>query len=137
MKNEKRKTKSVYELLGDGPLRNKTADFSLRIINLYKHLLEVYKEYVISKQILRSGTSIGANVAESVYAQSKKDFISKLSIALKETAETEYWLYLLYKSKYISEKEYNSVIEDAEEIRKILISSINTSKKSLSQDDEI
>lgn len=135
MKNEERKAKSVYELLGDGPLRNKTADFSLRIIKLYKHLSEVYKEYVISKQILRSGTSIGANVAESVYAQTKKDFITKLTISLKETAETEYWLYLLFKSDYINEKEYDSVIDDAEEIRKILISSINTSKKSLTQNE--
>ncbi len=90
----------------------------------------------MSKQILRSGTSIGANVAEAVYGQSKKDFTAKLGVSLKETSETEYWLDLLYQSDYINKLEFESVYADAEEIRKILISSINTSKKSLVKDSK-
>ena len=88
----------------------------------------------MSKQILRSGTSIGANIAEAIYGQSKKDFVAKLSISLKETSETEYWLDLLYQSEYINKSEFESVFADAEEIRKSLISSINTSKKSLDKE---
>ena len=126
--------KSEFDISSEGPLRNKTRDFALRIIKLYKHLTENYKEYVMSKQILRSGTSIGANVAEAIYGQSKRDFVAKLSISLKETSETEYWLDLLHQSEYINNNEFNSVFADAEEIRKILISSINTSKKSLEKE---
>lgn len=114
------------------PLRDKSRCFALRIVKLYKYLVETQKEFVISKQLLRSGTSIGANLAEAQYAQSKKDFVSKLSIALKETSETEYWLDLIYASEYINDKEYRSVFNDSEEIRKMLISSINTAKNSLS-----
>ena len=126
--------KSVYDISSEGPLRIKTRDFALRIIKLYKYLTDNYKEFVMSKQILRSGTSIGANIAEAIYGQSKKDFVAKLSISLKETSETEYWLDLLYQSEYINKSEFESVFADAEEIRKILISSINTSKKSLDKE---
>ncbi len=101
----------------------KSKQFAVRIINLYKYLCDEKKEYVLSKQILRSGTSIGANIAESEYAQSRKDFLSKLYIALKECAETIYWLDLLYETDYLSEKEYQSLKDDCEEIRKILSSS--------------
>ncbi|MBQ8135518.1 MAG: four helix bundle protein [Clostridia bacterium] len=100
--------------------------YAVRIVKLYKYLTTEKKEYVLSKQILRSGTSIGANISESEYAQSRKDFLSKLYIALKECAETIYWLDLLYETDYLSEKEYQSLRDDCEEMRKILSSSTKT-----------
>ena len=109
-------------------VKEKSEDFAVRIIGLYKYLISEKKEFVIAKQILRSGTSIGANLAEADYAISKSDFLSKLYIALKETSETLYWLRLLYKTEYLSEKEYNSIYDDCEEIRKILSSSTKTIK---------
>ena len=112
----------------DSILKIKTEAFSVRIINLYKYLVEK-KETVISKQIYRSGTSIGANVAESINAQSSADFVSKLSIALKEANETEYWLKALYQGKFIDEKGFQSLFNDNEEIIKILVKSIKTIKK--------
>ena len=112
----------------DNVALEKSKKFALRIIKLYKHLCSEKNEYVISKQILRSGTSIGANIRESVYAQSRKDFISKMSIALKESAETEYWLELLGESEYISNDEFTSIYNDCSEIRKILVSIVKTSK---------
>lgn len=99
----------------------KSKNFALRIIKLYKYLRVMKKEFVISKQILRSGTSIGANIKESVVAQSKADFYSKLYIALKEANETEYWLELLYESDYIEEKHFKSIYSDCKEIIKILM----------------
>src|SRR5215211_4114609 len=90
-------------------LKEKSYAFVLRSINLYKHLSVAKKEYVLSKQLLRSGTSIGANVAEANQAQSRPDFISKLGIALKEAAETEYWLSLLRDSRYLTEREAESM----------------------------
>jgi four helix bundle protein len=103
--------------------------FAIRIVNLYKHLNETKKEFVLSKQLLRSRTSIGANVSEAEQAQSTPDFISKMSIALKETAETEYWIKLLYMSEYIDEKMSESLLNDCLEIKRILIASINTAKE--------
>ena len=111
-----------------GVLKDKSVKFAIRIVNLYKYLVETKKEYVLSKQILRSGTSIGANISEAEYAQSNADFISKLSIALKENNETQYWLLLLISTNYIAETEYNSINEDCIEIMKMLISSIKTAK---------
>ena len=105
----------------------KCENFSVLIIEIYKLLIDK-KEFVMSKQLLKSSTSIGANVAESRFAQSKKDFISKMHIALKETAETEYWIKLLYKSEYIDEKSSVSLLTDCLEIKRILIASINTAK---------
>lgn len=84
----------------------KSKCFAIRIVNLYKHLSESKNEYVISKQLLRSGTSIGANVREAKVAQSRKEFIAKLNISLKEAAETEYWLEILYETKFISKYEF-------------------------------
>jgi len=110
-------------------LIDKSFDFAVRIINLYKYLNETKKEYVLSKQLLRCGTSIGANISESQQAQSRKDFISKLSIALKEANETVYWLKLLYKTQYLKQKEYDSIEKDIVEIIKILTSIIKTTKK--------
>ena len=102
--------------------------FSLRVIKLYKYLSDKKKEFVLSKQILRSGTSIGANIAESECAQSQNDFISKIYIALKESVETQYWLDLLKDSGYITTKQYESLFSDCNEITKILTSTTKTMK---------
>ena len=109
-------------------LKKKTEAFAIRIINLYRYLNKK-QETVISKQIYRSGTSIGANVAESINAQSAADFINKLSIALKEANETDYWLTILYHSELIDDIGYESMKIDNDEIIKILVSSIKTMKK--------
>ena len=110
-------------------INEKSFNFAIRIVNLYKYLIETKKEFVLSKQLLRCGTSIGANVSESKEAQSKKDFISKLSISLKEARETEYWLNLLKETNYLNINEYNSIFNDLGEIIKILVSIIKTSKE--------
>ena len=109
-------------------IQDKSKKFAVRIINLYKYLNDNKKEYIISKQILRCGTSIGANVRETVNAQSKSDFISKMSIALKEADETAYWLELLYETDFITIEQFDSINYDCTEIIKILISIIKTSK---------
>jgi four helix bundle protein len=109
-------------------LKDKSYKFALRIVKLYKHLAEDKREFVLSKQILRSGTSIGANIAEGNQAQSKPDFIHKLSIAHKESFETEYWLCLLRDGEFITEKQAESLINDCQEVQKILTSSIKTAK---------
>ena len=98
----------------------KSFAFSVRIVNLNKYLSQEKKEYVISKQIYKSGTSIGANIAEAQRAQSTADFVAKMKIALKEANETQYWLQLLYETKYITEKEFASIHNDLVEILKIL-----------------
>ena len=94
--------------------------FAIRIVELYKYLQSEKKEFVLSKQVLRSGTSIGANIEESIGGASEKDFLHKLTISYKEARETIYWLKLLHATQYISEKEFNSLHNDAEEICKIL-----------------
>ncbi len=109
-------------------IQEKSYFFALRIINLYKYLCQNEKEYVLSKQILRCGTSIGANTEEAIGAQSKKDFINKISIAYKEARETKYWIRLLKDSNYITVKMFNSLLKDVEEILKILGSIQKTSK---------
>ncbi len=109
-------------------LKTKSYNFALRTVKLYKYLVDEKKEYVLSKQILRSGTSIGANIEEANQAQSKADFIHKLSIAHKEAFETHYWLRLLRDSEILETKIAQSLFEDCEEIQKILTSSIKTSK---------
>ena len=113
----------------ENPLIDKSISFASRIIKLHQYLIKTQKETIISKQIVRSGTSIGANINEANYGQSKADFISKMHIALKETAETEYWLKLLVKSEYLSETEGDSLINDCLEIKRILIASIKTAKE--------
>lgn len=110
-------------------LLEKSLHFAVRIIKLQKFLVDTKKEYVISKQIVRSGTSIGANANEAVYGVSKADFVAKLQISLKETSETEYWLRLLILSEYISKQEGESMLADCLEIKKILVSTLNTSKQ--------
>jgi len=109
-------------------IKTKSFLFSVRIVNLYKFLTLEKKEFVISKQLLRSGTSVGANVRESEHAESKADFIHKLSIALKEANETEYWLDLLKETDYLGETEYVSIQENIKELLKLLVSIIKTSK---------
>ncbi len=109
-------------------LIDKSIDFAARIIKLRRFLEEKQKEHIISKQIVRSGTSIGANINEAQYGNSKADFIAKLHISLKEAAETEYWLRLLNKSEYVDEKLFKSLLDDCLELKKLLISSINTAK---------
>lgn len=109
-------------------LLEKSLLFSARIIKLNKYLIKEKHEHIISKQIVRSATSIGANANEAVYGVSKADFISKMQISLKETAETEYWLRLLVLSEYLNEDEGQSLINDCLEIKRILISTLNTAK---------
>ena len=112
----------------NNPIEEKSFAFSVRIVNLHRHLIKKEKEFVLSKQILRSGTSIGANVSEAEYAQTKADFYAKMSIALKEANETYYWLRLLYAGKYIKEVEFDSMSTDVNELIKLLISICKTSQ---------
>ena len=108
---------------------SKSKDFALRIIKLYQYLCENKKEYVLSKQILRSGTSIGANAKEGTNAQSKADFNTKMYIAYKEANETEYWLEIFHDSKVLSDEEYSNMFSQCSKLRKLLIASITTAKK--------
>ena len=110
-------------------IERKSFLFAVRIVKLYKHLIAREKEYVLSKQLLRAGTSIGANVAEAEQAQSRADFISKISIALKEAVETNYWLRLLQSTDYLSEAEFSSIHSDCRELEKILTAIIKTAKQ--------
>lgn len=109
-------------------IQDKTRAFAIKIINCYKFLTEEQHEYVMSKQVLRCGTSIGANTRESKNAQSRNDFLSKLSIALKEADETDYWLDLLHATDYIDDDLYDSLATDCSEILKILTAIIKTLK---------
>lgn len=113
-------------------LKEKSFGFAIRIIELCKFLKTEQLEYVLSKQILRSGTAIGANIREAEFAESIRDFIHKLSVSLKEANETKYWLELLFASKMIEEKLFQSFVFDCDEILKLLVASINTSKRKLS-----
>jgi len=110
-------------------IADKSKAFAIRIIRLFQYLQAENKEFVMAKQFLRSGTSIGANVRESVYAQSDKDFRSKLKIALKESNETSYWLELLVSTEYLTKQEFESIYSDCIEIINILTTIINTSSK--------
>ena len=107
----------------------KSKSFALRIVRLYQFLCAEKKEFVLSKQVLRSGTSIGANVKEAVRGQSKADFYVKMNIALKEASETEYWLELLAESGYIEKIAFESIYADCQEILKLLVSITKTQKK--------
>ncbi len=112
----------------ENAITKKSKEFALRIIRLYKYLCSEKNEYVLSKQVLRSGTSIGANVREAQRGQSKPDFYSKLNIALKEADETAYWLELLKESEYIDDSSFDSIYADCEEIIKLLTSITKTQK---------
>ena len=111
---------NVYEI---------TSEFAIRIVKLYKYLTDEKHEYIMSKQLLRSGTSIGANTRESKNAQSRMDFLNKLNIALKEADETEYWLDLLHETKYIDENLYDSLLSDCKELIAILVTIIKKLKE--------
>lgn len=111
---------------GDNVILDKSKKFAVRTIRLYKFLVETQKEFILSKQLLRSGTSIGANVAEALCGISKKDFLSKMYIAYKECAETQYWLELLHETGYLSVQEFASINGDAIELRKLLSSITKT-----------
>ena len=113
----------------DSVILSKSLQFAARIVKLYQYLTKEKHETVISKQIIRSGTSIGANANEAIYGVSKSDFIAKLQISLKETAETEYWLRLLVMSEYLSEPEGQSMIADCLEIKRILVSTLKAAKE--------
>lgn len=113
----------------DNIVADKSKAFAVRIINLYKYLCDEKKEFVLSKQLLRSGTSIGANVKESLRGQSKDDFIHKMNISLKEASESEYWLELLCETDYITKTQFDSIIADCCELIKILTSIIKSSRK--------
>ena len=108
--------------------KEKSLAFAIRVVNLYKYLKDTKNENVLSKQLLRSGTSIGANLAESEYSISTDEFTAKVYISLKECAETIYWLKLLWNTNYITEAQYNSILNDCEELRKILSSITKTMK---------
>ncbi|MDE6797665.1 MAG: four helix bundle protein, partial [Ruminococcus sp.] len=101
---------------------DKSKKFAVRIIRLYQYMGSEKKEYILSKQLLRSGTSIGANIKEAIRGQSKADFIAKMSIALKEASESEYWLELLHETDYLNNKQYESIYNDCQELIKLLTS---------------
>ena len=112
---------------------DKSYDFALRVIKLYKFLVSEKKEFVLSKQLLRSGTAVGALIKEAEHAQSKADFLNKMNISLKEANESEYWLELLRDSEYISEAESNSMIADCSELVKLLASIVKSTKSKLNR----
>lgn len=107
----------------------KSKAFAVRIVRLYQYLCSDKNEFVLSKQLLRSGTSIGANVKEAIRGQSKPDFISKMSVALKEASETEYWLELLYETGFMDKKQFDSIYTDNQELLKILMRIVKSSKE--------
>ena len=113
----------------DSIIRTKSFRFALRVIKLCNYLRDTKNEYTISKQLLRSGTSIGANVAEAKHAQSRPDFASKMNIALKEAAETDYWLRLLREANYLTEIQFVSIIRDCDELERMLAATVKTVKK--------
>ena len=115
-------------LKNENVIVEKSKAFALRIIKMYQFIVKEEKEFVLSKQVLRSGTSIGANVKEAIRGQSKPDFYAKMNIALKEASETEYWLELLHESGYIEEQAFQSIYDDCQEIIKILVSITKTQK---------
>ena len=112
----------------DNVIENKSFQYAIRIVRLYKFLCEEKKESILSKQLLRAGTSIGANATGSQQAQSKPDFVSKISIALKEASETKYWIKLLGATEYLSENQTNSILDDCVEIEKILVTILKSAK---------
>ena len=125
------KQKALYELRVEGGVMDaektskfKSKKFAVRIVNLYKYLCDEKKEFVLSKQVLRSGTSIGANLTESKNAQSTADYLNKQNIALKEADETAYWIKNLYQGGYLNEKEYESIAQDCDELIKMLVTSL-------------
>ena len=118
-------------MIAHNEVKEKSLAFAKRVVNAYRYLCEEKNEYVLSKQFLRSGTSIGANISEAQYASSKKDFLNKMYIALKECAETLYWMELLFSCHYLAEKEYASLQADCTELQKLLVSITKSTKSAL------
>ena len=123
----------IMERYKNNIIISKSIDFAVRIAKLYRYLTETKHEYVMSKQLLRSGTSIGANAFEAVDGQSRSDFLAKMNISLKETNETMCWVVVLYKAEYLSESEYISINEDVVELKKILTSIVKKTKQDISE----
>ncbi|MBQ8936428.1 MAG: four helix bundle protein [Bacteroidaceae bacterium] len=119
----------LYKELEDNLTFVKALDFAVRIVNLYKYLCDEKGETVMSKQVLRSGTSIGANISEALGAESKDDFIHKFSVSFKEGNETKFWLMLLHRTSYISDRQFESLMTDCQELRKLMGATIKTAKK--------
>ena len=117
--------------MGENVILDKSFKFSVRIVKLYKYLTSKKNEFVMSKQLLRCGTSIGANTHEAVHGQSEKDFLAKIYIAFKEANETDYWLKLFYESDYLTKIQFESIIKDCNELKKILSSIIMTMKSKM------
>jgi four helix bundle protein len=115
--------------MAESIVKDKSYKFAVRVVRLYKYLTEEKREFVLSKQLLRSGTSIGANVKEATQAESRSDFIHKLAIALKEASETEYWLELLRETDFLNEEQYESIQADCQELLRLLTSIIKSSKQ--------
>ena len=116
-------------MTANGPIQAKSYAFAVRVVKLYQYLSAERKEFTLSRQLLRSGTSIGANVEEGIGGQSRADFFSKLSIAYKEARETAYWLRLLRDTDYLTESQFNSIYPDAQELCRLLASVQNTARK--------
>ena len=112
----------------DNAVREKSYRFAVRIVKLCRFLKNEKKEHIMSRQLLRSGTSVGANVAEAQHAQSRQDFLAKLNIALKEAAETDYWLRLLHETEYLTERQFKSIYEDCDEVESLLVSIVKSVK---------
>ncbi len=110
-------------------IQDKSFRFAVRIVNLCRYIQNEHNEFILTKQLLKSGTSIGANVSESQQAQSRSDFISKLNISLKEAYETNYWLRLLHETNFLTSEEFQSIIADCNELERLLISIVKTTKK--------
>ncbi|MEF9984586.1 MAG: four helix bundle protein [Oscillospiraceae bacterium] len=120
MRNSQLYGMEMVDISEDNVIVDKSKFFAIRIIKLYKYLNAEKKEYILSKQLLRSGTSIGANVKEAIRGQSKADFYAKMNISLKEASETEYWLELLFETDYISQSQFDSIYGDCKELLKLL-----------------
>ena len=110
-------------------IKSRSFDFAVRIVNLYKYLTETHREFALAKQLLKSGTSIGANVREAIGGQSKEDFTAKMHIALKEVYETEYWLELLYRTGYLDKPQFDSIFADCRELTNIIARIVKTMKE--------
>ena len=112
----------------DNSIQEKSFHFAVRIVKLCRYLQNEKKEFILAKQLLRSGTSIGANVSESQQAQSRPDFVSKLNIALKEATETEYWLRLLHETDYLNNEQFDSIFNDCNEVKSLLVAIVKATK---------
>lgn len=115
----------------DNIVYEKAFKFAIKIVDLYKYLCKEKNEYILSKQVLRAGTSIGANIKEGIEGQSTRDFLSKMSIALKESSETEYWLELLISTNYIEKELFKDILDNCKELNRILTAIIRTTKNKL------